>query len=305
MKTMDDIKALVREIKARVPDFEPSASAGEMLLAATGATSFGRVSGDANIAAAYEILERDAINAGALDTERPAALEPPAPKPARVVTLPTPEHTADWRGDVREILSDDPAFASVFVAAAEAHLKDGGIKDREAAPHLRRAALFRLLPGEHVYVMRFKSAVQAITSYKGLIQIGHASGVVLDIIAAPVYESDEFVWSRGRVAEHIADPFANRTRKELRGVYAIIRLTNGGEQHAIVRADELDALYAGSSAKSPWKSHRDAMDRKTAIKRALQLVALPPRFAAAVAEDREEVEAIQHNAAQSAAITEI
>jgi hypothetical protein len=47
------------------------------------------------------------------------------------------------------------------------------------------------------------------------------------------------------------------------------------------------------------------MDRKTAIKRALQLVALPPRFAAAVAEDREEVEAIQQNAAQSAAITEI
>jgi recombination protein RecT len=114
-----------------------------------------------------------------------------------------------------------------------------------------------------------------IVGYKGMRNIAHRSGYVLDLNAYAVYEGDDFDFGYGDSPFIKHKPARNptgtpRKPEELIATYMAARLPRGGKQIRVLYREEIEAHRARSRAAqaktSPWHTDYEAMAVKTAVR---------------------------------------
>ncbi len=138
---------------------------------------------------------------------------------------------------------------------------------------LMLAAQLGLEPGPlgHVYLVPFKREVTFIVGYKGLIELAFRSGQVKDVAAEVVREGDEFSYSLGTTPRLVHVPSGPPEDRDWIAVYAVARLRTGGAPFRVLYPSDVEAARKRSEAAKrkvgPWETDREAMWRKTAVRR--------------------------------------
>lgn len=162
-------------------------------------------------------------------------------------------------------------------------------KLRECEPASLFAAIYQiaalgLLPGGPLglaYLLPYNKRCQLIVGYRGLIQLAVGSGGARSIRAAVVADGDDFEWVEGleptiRHVPRSSAPPADR----ITHAYAVADLHGGGQQWAVLTADDIEARRkAGGSGKgvgTPWDTHYHEMAKKSAVRALCKMIALSP-----------------------------
>lgn len=128
----------------------------------------------------------------------------------------------------------------------------------------------------HLVPFRNKGVLEAtlIVDYKGLAELAMRSGVVSNIHADIVCESDVFEVDRGVITKHTVD--YRKERGEMYAVYCIIRMKDGGEKAEVMSTLEVDRIRKRSKSgdDGPWVTDFAEMAKKTVFKRASKWVPL-------------------------------
>jgi recombination protein RecT len=122
------------------------------------------------------------------------------------------------------------------------------------------------------YIVPFKGQAQFIPGYRGLITLAMNSGMVSEIWAKEVRQSDHFVVHEGtkhEIEHHVDYTKSRKQRGEIIAVYACAHLRHGGKVFEIMPADEVEEIRRQApGANSPaWKNHWPEMAKKTALRR--------------------------------------
>lgn len=146
----------------------------------------------------------------------------------------------------------------------------------------------------HGYLVPFKDKgvekAQFMPGYRGLIELARRSGKIAEVYATEVYENDKFEVKLGTNKELIHEPDFFSDRGEIRGWYAVFKLTDGSVDFEIMGYDDVEKIRklskAGGSNFSPWNSgHYNEMARKTVIKKLLKRAPMTVEAAKAVDDD--------------------
>lgn len=139
----------------------------------------------------------------------------------------------------------------------------------------------------HAYLIPFKDQVQLIIGYKGLIDLARRSGQLSTIFARVVYAEDQFEFAYGLTErlEHI--PSGKVEPGEVRAVYAVARLKDGGTQFEVMTRGEVDAIRKRSRAADdgPWVTDFAEMAKKTVLRRLCKMLPASVELSRAVALD--------------------
>jgi recombination protein RecT len=159
-----------------------------------------------------------------------------------------------------------------------------------------QCAQLGLEPGSalgHVYIVPFdkwkkdgnrwvlvETVATVILGYRGMIDLARRSGQIESIEAWPVYIGDAFECTLGLEPSLIHKPDwenAGRTVSDnLRFVYAVARLKDGGRQFAVMSRAEVEMIRDRTFAKNrvdpakydgPWKTDFEQMALKTVVRR--------------------------------------
>ena len=122
----------------------------------------------------------------------------------------------------------------------------------------------------HFYMIPFKTTLQIIIGYKGLLELALRSPNIKSIYAHEVYDGDKFdvlLGTEKRIT-HIPN-YIDPGPRELIAVYAIAEYTSGVKEIEVMSRHEIDAIRARSKASGsgPWVSDPGAMARKTVLRR--------------------------------------
>jgi recombination protein RecT len=159
------------------------------------------------------------------------------------------------------------------------------------------AAQLGLEPGPLglVYLVPFKRQVEFIVGYRGYVELAYRSGLVKDLTAALVHDGDSFSFQYGTAPKLTHVPEGPAGEREIVAAYAVARLKSGGTVFVVTYLEDWEkarkASAAGSKNTGPWVDHREAMIRKTAVRRLEPM--LPKSAAFARAFERDENEAPQ------------
>lgn len=139
----------------------------------------------------------------------------------------------------------------------------------------------------HVYLVPFGEQATVIVGYKGFIELARRSERVTIAKADLIYAGDLFEYFEGADRTHFRHaPAWMRGEKqgELLGGYALLQFTDGSRQVHVIGAAEIDKARQRSRASSrgPWIDDREAMQRKTVIRRAATYWPLSAELARAV-----------------------
>lgn len=135
-----------------------------------------------------------------------------------------------------------------------------------------------------------KYEAQFIIGYRGFIDLARRSGNIVSIRSRVVYEKDKFEVKYGLSEDILHIPFEGDAG-ELRAVYAVAELKDGGIQYEVMYRHEIDAIRKRSKASGsgPWVSDYPEMARKTVIRRLSKYLPMSVDLARAVeAEDAQE-----------------
>ena len=141
---------------------------------------------------------------------------------------------------------------------------------------------------QQAYLIPRKGKANLDFSYRGLVQIAIASGGVLDIDAAVVYENDEFSYNLGLYPDLNHRPCMDGDRGKMEYVYATAILPSQIRKFIVLDAKEIEAIKKSSAAYSkggdtPWKGDFEAeMWRKSAVKKLYKLLPQTERMSTAV-----------------------
>lgn len=159
------------------------------------------------------------------------------------------------------------------------------------------------------WIIPYGQNATLIVGYKGLLDLARRSGEISTIQAVVVRDKDDFAYEMGLDPKLVHRPYTEEDGGELRAVYAIARLKDGGVQWEVMQRWEIEKIRkAAPSAKrsSPWDTHYEEMAKKTVLrrlckllpssielKRAVELdeaaeVGLPQRFEGAITIPEEE-----------------
>jgi recombination protein RecT len=145
------------------------------------------------------------------------------------------------------------------------------------------------------YFVPFKTTVQLIVGYRGLIKLARNSGQLRTIEASVVHENDKFEIEFGLENKLVHKPCLAGAPGETVCVYAIARYKDDAYQVEVMTRAEVDAIRARSqaSAAGPWVTDYDEMAKKTVLRRLLKTGPLSPEVARAL----EHETAIEQNIA--------
>jgi recombination protein RecT len=138
-----------------------------------------------------------------------------------------------------------------------------------------------------------------IIGYRGMLDLARRSGQILSIEARAVYERDTFHVAFGLNPDLKHEPnWDAADRGELKFVYAVAKLKDGGTQFEVMSRAQVEAVRDGSqgwqSAKryakdgqinSPWATHFDEMARKTVMRRLFKYLPISIELATAIYQD--------------------
>lgn len=136
---------------------------------------------------------------------------------------------------------------------------------------------------------------QLIIDYKGLAELAMRSGLVSNIHADVVRTGDVFVYSMGRVRDHVpwflrTDSQKPKDRGDVIAAYAIAEFKDGTTKSDVMEADDVEAVRRRSRAGNagPWVTDWNEMAKKTVFRRLSKWLPLSPEFRDAVDVDDEE-----------------
>ena len=129
-------------------------------------------------------------------------------------------------------------------------------------------------PMGHGYIIpyRLKGVLTARfqPSYTGLVHLAYQTGRIASIKAELVHEADQFEFEYGDRARlrHVPafEYDVDNPLNDCRFVYAIANFTNGGSVFHVMSMPEIQAYkrrYVRDKDFSPWKTHPEAMMKKT------------------------------------------
>ena len=128
--------------------------------------------------------------------------------------------------------------------------------------------------------------VQFQIGYKGLLDLAYRSPQLQTVQAHCVYENDTFSYELGLNPQLVHKP-AMENRGELRCVYAMFRLQNGGFGFEVMSKTAIEAhakqySKAYDTSYSPWKTDFESMAKKTVIKQVLKYAPMRTDYVHAV-----------------------
>lgn len=131
-----------------------------------------------------------------------------------------------------------------------------------------------------------------ILGYKGVIELAHRSGKLLNIHAQAVYRGDTFEYWEDESGQHFSyrpnlTDSAEHTPDNLTHVYVTAALKDGGRVFEHMTKAEVDAIRKRSKASNsgPWVTDYEAMALKTVIKRSARYLPMSTEAASVVAAD--------------------
>lgn len=126
------------------------------------------------------------------------------------------------------------------------------------------------------YLVPYKSTVQLIPGYRGLIGLARQSGEVTSIDAYVVHERDVCHVSLGTEPKIDHEPCLDGDPGAMRLVYAVAKLVGGGQQFVVMTKAEVDKIRARSKSANdgPWVTDYEEMAKKTAIRRLMKYLPL-------------------------------
>ena len=104
--------------------------------------------------------------------------------------------------------------------------------------------------------------------YRGFLDLARRSGQIKSLVARAVYENDVFEYEYG-LEERVTHKPAMDERGELKAVYAVALLKDGGHQFEVMSKREIEAVRQKSQGKNagPWTDYYDEMARKTVVRK--------------------------------------
>lgn len=104
--------------------------------------------------------------------------------------------------------------------------------------------------------------------YRGFLDLARRSGQIKSLVARAVYDNDVFEYEYG-LQESVTHKPAMDERGELRAVYAVALLKDGGHQFEVMSKREIEAVRQKSQGKNagPWTDYYDEMARKTVVRK--------------------------------------
>lgn len=142
-----------------------------------------------------------------------------------------------------------------------------------------QSAQLGLLPDSltgHAYLIPYGGECQFQIGYKGMMRLVYNSGQVLNITAEAVYNDDffEFEYGLKPALKHIPSYIGSRDEKDLKCVYAIAYLKNGGTAYVVLpkkdiewhRSFSMSVKNPKTARFSPWVTAYIEMAKKTAIR---------------------------------------
>lgn len=146
-------------------------------------------------------------------------------------------------------------------------------------------------PLGEAYLVPFGRVCTFIPGYRGLVKLAYQSGQIASISAETVHELDRFkrYYGSDRRLEHEPPPLGEPRGKAI-GWYAIAEFKDGTKPVFIVLdRNDVEAIRASSktanSSSSPWKTHYDAMAKKSAVRQLAKWIPLSAELSAALAQD--------------------
>ena len=151
--------------------------------------------------------------------------------------------------------SQESIFFAV-IQAAELGLEFGGVLGHAY-----------MVPYKNKHTKRLEAVF--IPGYRGLIALARRSGQIVSIEAHPVYERDKCVVRFGTNPTLDHEPFLDGDPGQIRLVYAVATLKDGGQQVEVMSLAQVLAIRDRSPAgqSGPWVSDFDEMARKTVVRR--------------------------------------
>lgn len=107
-----------------------------------------------------------------------------------------------------------------------------------------------------------------MVGYKGLIQLMRQSGDVQNVYARVVRDGDEFQFEQG-TEEFIRHIPKAGNKGDIQWVYAVAKLARGGHTQEVMSFSDIEHIrreFGGGGQYGPWKTHWDAMAKKTVIR---------------------------------------
>ena len=156
---------------------------------------------------------------------------------------------------------------------------------------IMQCAALGLEPGGalgHCYLIPFenrrqnRTEVQFIVGYRGMIDLARRSGQIVSLEARVVYAADHFEVELGLDSRIVHRPDWDKAdRGEVRFVYAVAKLRDGGVQFEVMSRAEIEKVRnesqgyktavrfakPGQTMNSPWATHFEEMAKKTVIRR--------------------------------------
>lgn len=150
----------------------------------------------------------------------------------------------------------------------------------------------------HAYLLPFENRkkgiteVQFIVGYRGMLDLARRSGQIQSIEARAVYAGDQFSVTLGLNPDlqHVPDwESPDRGPAQLRFVYAVAKLKDGGTQFEVMSRADIERVRASSKAgqSGPWVSHFEEMAKKTVIRRLFKYLPVSIELATAVGLDEQ------------------
>lgn len=148
-------------------------------------------------------------------------------------------------------------------------------------------------PLGHAYLIPFKSEVQIVFGYKGLLDLARRSGQIVSIAAHEVCENDHFEFEYGLDEKLSHRPAMLKPRGDVVAFYAVAKFSGGGHAFEVMSVSQVEAIrdsaqnykFAHDKSKTVWGQHFVEMGRKTVLRRLMKYLPVSIELATAVALD--------------------
>jgi recombination protein RecT len=132
--------------------------------------------------------------------------------------------------------------------------------------------------GRRAHLIPYGRECTLILDWKGIAELVMRSGLVSNIHADKVCESDVFETDRGRIVKHSVDYRGERGAAY--AYYVIVTFKDGSEKSEIMTKHEVEAIRKRSKAgtSGPWVTDFDEMAKKTVFRRAAKWLPLSPEI---------------------------
>lgn len=145
------------------------------------------------------------------------------------------------------------------------------------------------------YLIPFYNNKKGITEctfmpgYRGFLDLARRSGQIVSLVSRSVFENDVFEYEFG-LKENIVHKPAMDDRGDLKAVYAVALLKDGGHQFEVMSKRDVDKIRDGSKSKDsgPWVTHYEEMAKKTVLRKLFKWLPCSVEMQKAVSLDEQQ-----------------